>query len=162
MSVRDKNAIADQERATRLPLMIEVYARALAVVMMVLGLRQWAVILGVIASKGGMFEAMSTPWQLATMHLAVVDLVASVGLWMRAAWGNVLWIYAALSEIALHTVFVGTFRQQFADRCIPFANHRRLRRAPFLAASRSGEISSTLRPKSLGLLGNSWHRLIQI
>ena len=110
MSVRDKNAIADQERATRLPLMIEVYARALAVVMMVLGLRQWAVILGVISSKGGMFEAMSTPWQLATMHLAVVDLVASVGLWMRAAWGNVLWIYAALSEIALHTVFAGTFR----------------------------------------------------
>ena len=110
MSVRDKNAIADQERATRLPLMIEVYARALAVVMMVLGLRQWAVILGVISSKGGMFEAMSTPWQLATMHLAVVDLVASVGLWMRAAWGNVLWIYAAISEIALHTVFAGTFR----------------------------------------------------
>jgi hypothetical protein len=57
-----------------------------------------------------MFEAMSTPWQLATMHLAVVDLVASVGLWTRAAWGNVLWIYAAASEIALHTVFAGTFR----------------------------------------------------
>jgi Family of unknown function (DUF6163) len=110
MTVRDKNAGPDQERATRLPLMIEVYARALAVVMMVLGLRQWAIILGVIGGKGGMFEAMSTPWQLATMHLAVVDLVASVGLWMRAAWGNVLWIYAALSEIALHTVLAGAFR----------------------------------------------------
>jgi hypothetical protein len=110
MSVRDKNAVTDQERATRLPLMMEVYARALAVVMMVLGLREWAVILGVIGSKGGMFEQMSTPWQLATMHLAVVDLVASVGLWTRAAWGNVLWIYAAISEIALHTVFAGTFR----------------------------------------------------
>jgi hypothetical protein len=110
MTVREKNASADQERVSRLPQTIEVYARALAVVMMVLGLRQWAIILGVIAGKGGMFEAMSTPWQLATMHLAVVDLVASVGLWMRAAWGNVLWIYAALSEIALHTVFAGTFR----------------------------------------------------
>jgi hypothetical protein len=110
MTVRDKNAIADQERANRFPLMIEVYARALGVVMMVIGLRQWAIILGVISVHGMTFETMPTPWQLATMHLAVVDLVASVGLWTRAAWGNVIWIYAALSEIALHTVFVGTFR----------------------------------------------------
>jgi hypothetical protein len=110
MTVRDKNAEAEQERANRLPLIIETYARALAVVMMVLGLRQWAIILGLMSSKGGTFETMATPWQLATMHLAVVDLVASVGLWLRTAWGNVLWIYAALSEIALHTVFVGTFK----------------------------------------------------
>jgi len=109
MTVRDKNAIADQERATRFPLMIEVYVRALGVVMMVIGLRQWAIILGVVSVHGMVFETMPTPWQLATIHLAVVDLVASVGLWMRAAWGNVIWIYAALSEIALHTVFVGTF-----------------------------------------------------
>ena len=110
MTARDKNAVIDQERANRIPLVLDVYGRSLAVVMMVLGLRQWAIILGVMAGTGGMFEVMSTPWQLATMHLAVVDLVASVGLWMRAAWGNVLWIYAALSEIALHTAFVGTFR----------------------------------------------------
>src|SRR5258708_39431749 len=110
MRVREKEGRGDEGRVSRVALMIDVYARAVAVVMMVLGLRQWAIILGVIAGKGGMFEAMSTPWQLATMHLAVVDLVASVGLWMRAAWGNVLWIYAALSEIALHTVFAGTFR----------------------------------------------------
>ena len=110
MTVRDKNAIADQERANRFPFMIEVYVRALGVVMMVIGLRQWAIILGVVSVHGMTFETMPTPWQLATMHLAVVDLVASVGLWTRAAWGNVIWIYAALSEIALHTVFVGTFR----------------------------------------------------
>ena len=110
MSVRDKNAVAEQERANRFPLMIEVYPRALGVVMMVIGLRQWAVILGVITVHNMTFETMTTPWQLATMHLAVVDLVASVGLWMRAAWGNVIWIYAALSEVVLHTVFASTFR----------------------------------------------------
>ena len=52
---------------------------------------------------------MSTAVAVATMHLAVVDLVAAVGLWMRVAWGKVVWVYAALSEIALHTVFIGTF-----------------------------------------------------
>ena len=43
------------------------------------------------------------------MYLAVVDLVAAVGLWMRVAWGKVLWICAAVSEIALHTVFIRPF-----------------------------------------------------
>ncbi len=56
-----------------------------------------------------MFEAMPMPWKLATMHLAVVDLVASVGLWQRVAWGNVVWVYAAVAEVAMHTIFIGTF-----------------------------------------------------
>ena len=77
--------------------------------MMLLGLRQWAIIVGIIAGPAGMFEAMPTPWKIATMHLAVVDLVASVGLWQRVAWGNVVWVYAAVAEIAMHTVFVATF-----------------------------------------------------
>ena len=92
-----------------LPLVLDIYGRGLAAILMFLGLRQWAVIIGIMPGEGGMFEAMSTPWQLATMHLAVVDLVASVGLWQRVAWGNVVWIYAALAEIAMHTVFVDTF-----------------------------------------------------
>ena len=90
-------------------LLLDVYGRVLAAMLMLLGLRQWAVILGVMPGDDGMFETMSTPWQLATMHLAVVDLVAAVGLWMRVAWGNVVWVYAALAEIAFHTVFIGTF-----------------------------------------------------
>ena len=57
----------------------------------------------------GPFEQMSTPWFVATMHLAVVDLVAAVGLWMRVAGGKVVWVYSALFEITLHTIFIGTF-----------------------------------------------------
>ena len=49
---------------------------------------------------------------MATINLAVVDLVASVGLWQRVAWGNVLWVYAALFEVAMHTVFIGDLRQR--------------------------------------------------
>ena len=81
----------------------------LSVILLLFGLRQWAVIVGVAASPGGTFESMSVAWQMATMYLAVIDLVAAVGLWMRVAWGNVLWICAALSEIAFHTFFSNTF-----------------------------------------------------
>jgi hypothetical protein len=85
------------------------YMIGLSVIMMLLGLRQWAIILGILSGPEGGFEAMPTAWQIATMHLAVADLVAAVGLWMRVAWGKVIWVYAALSQIAMHTVFIGTF-----------------------------------------------------
>ena len=88
---------------------LDQYATALSIVMMLFGLREWAIIVGMTPGGGGTFEAMSTAWKVVTMHMAVVDLVAAVGLWMRVAWGRVVWIYAALSEIAVHTVFIGTF-----------------------------------------------------
>jgi hypothetical protein len=108
MSSRDEMSLTPPERGHH-EVTLERYVLALAVVMMLLGLRQWAIILGVIPGSGGMFEAMSTPWKLATMDLAVVDLVASVGLWLRVAWGKVIWIFALVSEIAFHTVFIRTF-----------------------------------------------------
>jgi hypothetical protein len=52
---------------------------------------------------------MATPLAVATVHMAIVDLVSSVGLWMRAAWGKVVWVYAAVFEIVIHSIFIGTF-----------------------------------------------------
>ena|SRR5436190_5504323 len=82
------------------------YEIALALLMMGLGLRQWALIVGVL---GASLEALPTATKIATMYLAVADLVAAVGLWMRAAWGRVIFIAAAISEIAFHTAFVATY-----------------------------------------------------
>ena len=93
----------------RYEFVLDQYVIALSVVMMLFGLRQWAVILGIVPGGGGTFEAMSTAWKIVTMHMAVVDLVAAVGLWMRVAWGKVVWVYAAFSEIVFHTVFINTF-----------------------------------------------------
>jgi hypothetical protein len=93
----------------RYEIALDWYLIALSVLMMLLGLHQWAIILGIVDGPTGSFEAMSTPWKVATMYLSVVDLVASVGLWMRVAWGKVIWLLAAISEIALHTIFIGTY-----------------------------------------------------
>jgi hypothetical protein len=100
---------ASQPARNRYAFVLDQYVIGLSVVMMIFGLRQWAVILGIIPGAGGSFEAMSTAWKIVTMHMAVVDLVAAVGLWMRVAWGRVVWVYAALSEIAFHSIFIGTF-----------------------------------------------------
>jgi 4-amino-4-deoxy-L-arabinose transferase-like glycosyltransferase len=92
---------------------IEVYGRLVAIVLMLFGLREWAVILGVATSFGGSFETMTVAWKMATMYLAVADLVAAVGLWMRVAWGNVVWVCVAGSEVAFHTVFATTFGSDY-------------------------------------------------
>ncbi len=88
---------------------LDYYLIGLSVLMMLLGLHQWAVILGIMSGPAGTFEEMGTPWKIGTMYLSVVDLVAAVGLWMRVAWGRVVWLLAAVSEILLHTVFIGTY-----------------------------------------------------
>lgn len=109
MTISEKDSTPQAPLGDRLPVILNIYGRVMAGVMMLLGLREWAIIVGIFDSDVGSFEAMPAAWKIATMHLAVVDLVASVGLWQRVAWGNVVWVYAALAEIAMHTVFIGTF-----------------------------------------------------
>jgi hypothetical protein len=104
-----KDDSATEPASNRYAFVLDQYSIALSVVMMIFGLRQWAIIVGIVPGAGGTFEAMSTAWKIVTMHMAVVDLVAAVGLWMRVAWGRVIWVYAAVSEILFHTVFMNTF-----------------------------------------------------
>ena len=107
MATKESGKAATHE--SRLPFALDLYGRVMSGLLMLLGLFQWAVILGVVPGAGRMFEEMVTPWKMATINLAVVDLAAAVGLWQRVAWGNVLWVYAALFEVAMHTVFITTF-----------------------------------------------------
>ena len=108
MSIKDVMAPVVVPR-TRTEVVLDQYVVALSAVMLLFGLRQWAIILGALQGAGGPFEQMSTPWFVVTIHMAVVDLVAAVGLWLRVAGGKVVWVYSALFEIALHTIFIGTF-----------------------------------------------------
>lgn len=108
MASRDVMAPVARPR-TRVEIVLDQYVVALSVVMLLFGLRQWAIILGVFPGAAGPFEEMSTPWAIATIHMAVVDLVAAVGLWMRVAGGKVIWVYSALFEVTLHTGFISTF-----------------------------------------------------
>ena len=113
MSVKASLSTDQSAEHDRLARMLDIYARSLAGAMMLFGFYHWAVIFGLLADTGGTFEAMPAAWQVATIHFAVFDLVAAVGLWMRVAWGNVVWIYAALSEVVLHTIFYEKFAFDF-------------------------------------------------
>ncbi len=101
-------------RVARLERLIDTYLRAVSVILMLMGIFQWALIVGAMARFGWSFEQFSTEWKLATMNLAVADLVAAVGLWMRVTWGTVIWFYAAATDVLIHSAFPHYFGRNLA------------------------------------------------
>ncbi len=77
--------------------------------LLLLGLLHWMVILGVFVSPAWRFEVMPIHLQAATIVLAVSNLVAGVGLWLRVGWGVVVWVGAALFEIVIHVFYPSYF-----------------------------------------------------
>jgi hypothetical protein len=105
MAIRDEMTTV-APRADPYRIALDYYEIAVAVVLLGLGLAQWATIVGLSSNA---FDTMPVTTKIAVMYLGVADLVAAVGLWMRVAWGRVIFIAAAVSEIALHTAFVATY-----------------------------------------------------
>ena len=74
-----------------------VFLRTMAAVSLVKGLYHWAIVCGINAPSPSGFDSYPTPYQVATVFFAVIDLVAGVGLWLAAPWGAVVWLPAVIS-----------------------------------------------------------------
>ncbi len=85
-----------------------IYLRVLSLLFMALGLYQWALLLGAIPTSRPDFFTLSLQQQAVILFFSVANLVASVGLWMNATWGIVVWVSAASTRIARHTVFASS------------------------------------------------------
>jgi hypothetical protein len=81
-----------------------VFLRLMAAVALVKGLYHWAVVVGIVVPSGP-FEDSATPFQVATVFFAVIDLVAAVGLWLAAPWGAVVWLTSVISMAAVEALF---------------------------------------------------------
>lgn len=77
-----------------------IFMRVMAVVWMAEGLFAWAVILG-IGNYLNVYQSASLQARLAISGFALFNLVASVGLWMLASWGAVIWLITILMAIIL-------------------------------------------------------------
>ena len=81
------------------------FLRAMSAVSLGKGLYHWAVICGIGAPLPSGFDTYSTPFQVATVFFAVIDLVAAVGLWLAAPWGAVVWLTSVISMAAVELLF---------------------------------------------------------
>ena len=81
------------------------FLRTMAGVSLCKGLYHWAVICGIGAPLPSGFDSYSTPYQVATVFFAIIDLVAGVGLWLAAPWGAVVWLTSVISMAAVELLF---------------------------------------------------------
>jgi Family of unknown function (DUF6163) len=98
---------ADRGPAARLPLTL-IYMRVAAMLLLVAGLARACQILG-IAPAGASFEDLAPAWRAGSATLLIVDLFASVGLWVGAAWGPVMWAVALAVEVSMYALFDNLF-----------------------------------------------------
>jgi hypothetical protein len=99
----------EDAQATRWTSRLVLFLRVMAGLSMLKGLFHWAEVTGIIVGPEGGFQFHTPAWQAATIFFAVIDLVASVGLWLAAAWGAVVWLTAIVSMAAVEVLFPGVY-----------------------------------------------------
>lgn len=86
-------------------ILLILYLRAMALLLMGGGVIYWARIVGVVEWRGYWFWEMPVAMQGAIVFFAVLDLVAAIGLWLTVSWGTVMWLFRCFCQIVMHTVF---------------------------------------------------------
>lgn len=90
-------------------LLMTVFLRLVSLGCLWYGLQLWGDLIGY--SHGGKlrFDLIDVDMKAAYTTLSVLYPVAALGLWLRGAWGPVLWTAAAAMEIATHEFMPATF-----------------------------------------------------
>jgi len=95
----------DEAEGRRWSYWLLVFLRVMAAVSLLKGLYHWAVVCGITTPFPAGFDSYPTPYQVATVFFAVIDLVAGVGLWLAAPWGAVVWLTSVISMAAVEALF---------------------------------------------------------
>lgn len=94
---------------TRLGFALVLFMRVTAAIWIVQGLLQWGAVLGTGPGGVSPFSALAPAAMVAAVFFAVVDFIASVGLWLAAPWGGVIWLVAVGAQILVLVVMPGFF-----------------------------------------------------
>jgi hypothetical protein len=84
------------------------FFRVLALFQIAKGLVHWGLLIH--PSQPGT-EMPGLEYLTGNIYFAVLDPVAGVGLWLTSSWGSVLWLLAAVSQIAICIGFPEIFGQ---------------------------------------------------
>lgn len=78
------------------------FLRIMAVICFVSALAYWSQLLGMARDPGLRFDLINPLWRSVSTVLAVILPVASLGLWLTANWGIVVWLIAIAIECAVY------------------------------------------------------------
>lgn len=84
---------------------IRLLKRLVSAILLVMGLLYWSRIIGISPEPGLRFDTMSIYWQFASVVLAVLLPLASLGLWGLFTWGTTSWLITACTQSSLHTIW---------------------------------------------------------
>jgi hypothetical protein len=85
------------------------YMRVMALLLLAAGLARACQVLGIFTPDGLTFADLTPAKRSAAVTLLLVDLFASVGLWVGAVWGPVMWAVALAVEVSMYTLFSDLF-----------------------------------------------------
>ncbi|WP_367718818.1 DUF6163 family protein [Nitratireductor sp. GISD-1A_MAKvit] len=87
--------------------------RLVALACLLIGLFYWVRLLGIYPGSLWRFDLMPVEWQVVSVILAVIYPFASVGLWLVAPWGAVIWCLCAGAELVMHGFLQDTFGSNY-------------------------------------------------
>ena len=96
-------------RRTLTEILFVLFLRMIALTCFWFGLQYWAMLVGFTLEGRARFDLLSLPWRVAASALAVLFPVASLGLWLVASWGAVLWVLAASTQVLMYVVWWDIF-----------------------------------------------------
>lgn len=95
---------APQDDDVRWEFIFSVFLRLIAIIWMLKGFTNWALILGL----GDLPLVEETPLRQAIIiGFAILNCSAAVGLWLLTPWGKSLWAFLAIVEVVLGTTGYG-------------------------------------------------------
>ncbi len=90
-----------QSATSRWGFWLIVFMRLLSVLWIMQGLYAWMLILAPQYIGQPNFQLVPDARAGSIVFFCVIDLIAAVGLWLTAAWGGVIWLFAALAKSVL-------------------------------------------------------------
>ncbi len=104
MEEREKNPTA-----RRIAQAEAIFLRIVALALLYFAILYWMRVTGLSPGPESGFDRMSNHWRVVSASLSVVLPVAALGLWGLHAWGVVVWIGAAVAEIAMYGLLQSMF-----------------------------------------------------
>ncbi|WP_407051689.1 DUF6163 family protein [Methyloraptor flagellatus] len=90
-------------------LVLDIYTRLVAVVLLGYGLWAWASVIGATPDGIAPFLGLNAHQRAEVVFTAIVDPVAATGMWIGSPWGAVIWFFANLARVIVHTGFAHFF-----------------------------------------------------